>query len=80
MSFHSIVLGVFSRMVVGWAMANYLRIKLVLAALNIAIGQRPQNDRTSFQLGYLIPFARLRQAVSGDEGADLNWLGQRLFR
>ena len=36
----AIVLDVFSRKVVGWAMANHLRTELVLAALNMAIGQR----------------------------------------
>ncbi len=34
------VLDVFSRKVVGWAMAGHLRTELVLAALNMAIGQR----------------------------------------
>ena len=34
------VLDVFSRRVVGWAMANHLRTELVLAALNMALGQR----------------------------------------
>ena len=36
----AIVLDVFSRKVVGWAMANHLRTELVLAALNMALGQR----------------------------------------
>ena len=36
----AIVLDVFSRRVVGWAMANHLRTELVLAALNMALGQR----------------------------------------
>ncbi len=34
------VLDVFSRKVVGWAMAHHLRTELVLAALNMAVGQR----------------------------------------
>ena len=38
--FLAIVLDVFSRKVVGWAMANHLRTELVLAALNMAIAQR----------------------------------------
>ena len=38
--FLAIVLDVFSRKVVGWAMANHLRTELVLAALNMAIEQR----------------------------------------
>jgi putative transposase len=34
------VLDAFSRRIVGWAMAEHLRTELVLAALNMAIGQR----------------------------------------
>ena len=33
-------LDVFSRRVVGWAMTNHLRTELVLAALDMALGQR----------------------------------------
>ena len=36
----SVVLDVFSRCIVGWAMANHLRTELVLAALNMALSQR----------------------------------------
>ena len=36
----AIVLDVFSRKVVGWAMANHLRTELVLEALNMAIARR----------------------------------------
>ena len=36
----AIVLDVFSRRVVGWAMAAHLRTELVVAALNMALGQR----------------------------------------
>ncbi|HWQ37064.1 MAG TPA: IS3 family transposase [Burkholderiales bacterium] len=36
----AVVLDVFSRRIVGWAMAEHLRTELVLAALNMAIGQR----------------------------------------
>ena len=36
----AIVLDVFSRKVVAWAMAHHLRTELMLAALNMAIGQR----------------------------------------
>ncbi len=40
----AVVLDVFSRRIVGWAMADHLRTSLVLDALNMAIGQRrPQN-------------------------------------
>jgi len=36
----AVVLDVFSRRIVGWAMATHLRTELVLEALNMAIGQR----------------------------------------
>ena len=36
----AVVLDVFSRRVVGWAMANHLRTELVLDALDMALGQR----------------------------------------
>jgi putative transposase len=39
----AVVLDVFSRRVVGWAMANHLKADLVLAALDMAIGQRRPN-------------------------------------
>jgi putative transposase len=42
--FFAIVLDVFSRRVVGWAMANHLRTELVLDALNMALYRRkPRN-------------------------------------
>jgi len=36
----AVVLDVFSRRIVGWAMASHLRTELVLEALNMAVGQR----------------------------------------
>jgi putative transposase len=42
--FLAIVLDVFSRRVVGWAMATHLRTELVLDALEMAIHQRKPND------------------------------------
>ena len=45
----AIVLDVFSRKVVGWAMANHLRTELVLAALNMAIAQRPSDHLTNMR-------------------------------
>ena len=42
--FLAIVLDVFSRKIVGWAMENHLSTELVLEALNMAVAQRrPQN-------------------------------------
>jgi transposase InsO family protein len=40
----AVVLDVFSRRVVGWAMENHLRTELVLAALHMAIGNRRALD------------------------------------
>jgi len=40
----AVVLDAFSRRIVGWAMAEHLRTELVLAALNMAIGQRQARD------------------------------------
>ena len=40
----AVVLDVWSRRVVGWAMANHLRAELVLDALNMALGQRRPRD------------------------------------
>jgi putative transposase len=36
----AVVLGAWSRKIVGWSMANYLRSELVLDALEMAMGQR----------------------------------------
>ncbi len=41
MLYLAVVLDVWSRRIVGWAMATHLRTSLVLAALDMAIGQRP---------------------------------------
>jgi putative transposase len=38
--FLAVVLDAFSRRIIGWAMAEHLRTELVLAALNMALGQR----------------------------------------
>jgi putative transposase len=40
----AVVLDAWSRKVVGWAMANHLRAELVLAALDMAVGQRKPRD------------------------------------
>jgi putative transposase len=42
--FLAVVLDVFSRRIVGWAMANHLRTELILDALNMAIGRRRPED------------------------------------
>src|ERR1019366_6915212 len=40
----AVVLDVFSRRIVGWAMETYLRTELVLKALDMALGQRRPKD------------------------------------
>ena len=40
----AVVVDVWSRRVVGWAMANHLRAELVVDALNMALGQRRPRD------------------------------------
>ncbi|HET7077209.1 MAG TPA: IS3 family transposase [Chloroflexia bacterium] len=40
----AVIVDVWSRKVVGWAMANHLRTELVLDALNMALGQRRPRD------------------------------------
>src|SRR5204863_8299164 len=40
----AVVLDAFSRRVVGWAMETHLRTELVMAALDMAIGQRRPQD------------------------------------
>ncbi len=40
----AVVLDVWSRKVVGWAMANHLRSQLVLDAMEMAVGQRRPQD------------------------------------
>jgi putative transposase len=42
--FLAVTLDVWSRRVIGWAMATHLRTELVLAALNMAIAQRQPHD------------------------------------
>jgi putative transposase len=40
----AVVLDAWSRKIVGWSMANHLRSELVLAAMEMAIGQRRPKD------------------------------------
>ena len=65
--FLAVVLDVFSRRVVGWAMATHLRTELVLAALNMAIAQRrPDGVVHHSDKGCPVHLTRVRQALSGD--------------
>ena len=60
----AVVVDVWSRRVVGWAMANHLRAELVLDALNMALGQRRPRD--------VIPhFDQRSYGASGEDQAAL---------
>jgi putative transposase len=59
-----VVLDAWSRKIVGWSMANYLRTELVLDALEMAIGQR-RPDRV------------IHHSDQGSQGG-LTWSSQHL--
>ena len=61
----AVVLDVFSRRIVGWSMANHLRTELVLAALDMAIGQRKPTDV-------------VHHSDQGTQG-EFNWSSQQSF-
>ena len=66
----AVVLDAFSRKIVGWAMETHLRTELVLAALNMALGQRRPaevihhsdhgSQYTAFAFGKRCPVHRVR--------------------
>lgn len=73
--FLAVVLDAFSRKIVGWAMAEHLRTELVLAALNMALGQRRPREvvhhsdhgtqlelNRSSQHGFVLPSVAPRRA------------------
>jgi putative transposase len=68
----AVVLDVWSRRVIGWAMATHLRTSLVVAALDMAITQRrPQgvihHSDQGCQLGFKGPSQRVCASVSLDD-------------
>ena len=77
----AVVLDVWSRRVVGWAMATHLRTTLVLAALDMAIVQRqPQAVIHHSDQGNAVHGARLRRPVPRSERAPIDGVGRRLLR
>jgi len=76
----AVVLDVYSRKIVGWAMESHLRTELVLEALDLALWQRRpdavihHSDQGS---QYLDP---VRRALPRGRGAPLDGLGRRLLR
>ena len=73
--FLAVVLDVYSRKIVGWAMANHLRTELMLAALDMAIAQRRPSDVIHHSdHGCQGGFNRSSQHFKGYEGVcDANW-------
>jgi transposase InsO family protein len=58
--YFSIVLDVFSRRIVGWAMATHLKTELVLDDLHMAVTQRRPGRDPSLGSGRSVHHARLR--------------------
>ena len=71
----AVVLDVFSRKVVGWAMRTHLLTELVLSALNMALAARhpPLRPRHAVHLG------GFRSALRGGWGQTVDGLGGRLL-
>jgi len=70
---------VFSRRIVGWAMATHLRTELVLEALNLATVAAPPSWRdSSFGPGQSVHLNRVRPAVRTSRRAALDGFGGRL--
>ena len=79
--FLAVVMDVFSRRIVGWAMAAHLRTELILDALNMAIYQRrPQDADPSFRPGHAVHIHCFRSALQGGWHTTLHGFGRRLFR
>ena len=84
----AVVVDVWSRKVVGWAMANHLRTELVLDALNMALGQRrpreviliPTRACPGEGRGQPIYLARFRQELQGSRRAALDGFGRGCLR
>jgi transposase InsO family protein len=77
----AVVVDVWSRRVVGWAMANHLRAELVVDALNMALGQRRPREvmhhsDQAFRPGKPIYLAGFRQALQGSRRTARDGLGR----
>jgi len=87
--FLAVVLDAFSRKIVGWAMAEHLRTELVLAALNMALGQRRakgvvhHSDRgtqyTSIEFGLRCKAAKIRPSMGTVGDAYDNAMAESFF-
>ena len=77
----AIVLDVFSRRVVGWAMAAHLRTVLVIEALEMAICATPtRSGRASLRPGLPVHVAGLRRSLPRMGRGAVDGLGGRLLR
>ena len=77
----AIVLDVFSRRVVGWAMAGHLRTALVVEALEMAVTQRrPEAVDPSLRPRLPVHLAGLRRSLPGTGRRAIDGFGRRLLR
>ena len=77
----AIVLDVFSRRVVGWAMAGHLRTALVVEALEMAVTQRrPEAVIQSLRPRLPVHLAGLRRSLPGTGRRAIDGFGRRLLR
>jgi putative transposase len=79
--FLAVVLDVFSRRIVGWAMANHLRTELILEALNMALQRRrPQDVIHHSDQGCPVHLDRVRCPLPRGRRAAEHGLRGRLLR
>ena len=77
----AIVLDVFSRRVVGWAMANHLRTELVLDALEHGDLPAPaEQSDSSLRPGLSVHVDRVRKALPRSRRSAIDGIGRRLLR
>ena len=77
----AVVLNVWSRRIIGWAMETHLRTPLVLAALDMAVAQRqPRAVIHHSDQGCQYNGARLRDAVPAGGRPPVDGVGRRLLR
>src|SRR5919109_960299 len=78
--FLSVVLDVFSRRIVGWAIANHLRTELILDALNMAIARRRPEVVIHHSDQLPVHVDRVRLAVPRGRRTAEHGLDRRLLR
>ncbi|NUX58075.1 DDE-type integrase/transposase/recombinase [Paraburkholderia sp. JPY418] len=73
----AVVLDVFSRRIVGWAMSNHLYTELMLRALDMALLQRHQRCDSAFGPRLPVHVHCLRPTLSRGRRATVNGDGRR---